>query len=76
MIVTASVTLLFLFVCNAYSSSMLKREVDLLDMLRTPLMLSFNRNNAFVTNDRQNDYMTRLLRMQGAQRLSQPTTSE
>ncbi|PIO72011.1 hypothetical protein TELCIR_06074 [Teladorsagia circumcincta] len=36
---------------DAEETQMLKREVDLLDMLRTPLMLSFTRDNAFIPTD-------------------------
>ncbi|CAJ0603724.1 unnamed protein product [Cylicocyclus nassatus] len=43
-------------------TAILKREVNLLDMLRTPLMLSFNRNNAFSpVGGRDKEYIRQLL---------------
>ncbi|KAK5973770.1 hypothetical protein GCK32_001026, partial [Trichostrongylus colubriformis] len=48
MISTTSVAILFILISSGGASQMLKREVDLLDMLRTPLMLSFNRDSVFV----------------------------
>ncbi|KAK6011537.1 hypothetical protein OSTOST_23370 [Ostertagia ostertagi] len=48
MVATASAAVLFVLILSGYASQMLKREVDLLDMLRTPLMLSFTRDSAFI----------------------------
>ncbi|VDM73210.1 unnamed protein product [Strongylus vulgaris] len=47
--------------------TILKRELNLLDMLRTPLMLSFNRNIAFIPQGerREKNYMRRLLELRG-----------
>ncbi|XGW27534.1 hypothetical protein V3C99_007832 [Haemonchus contortus] len=63
MVVTASVAILFILLSNGYASQMLKREVDLLDMLRTPLMLSFNRDSAFIPHRDRQTIVSRLLRL-------------
>ncbi|RCN46357.1 hypothetical protein ANCCAN_07651, partial [Ancylostoma caninum] len=47
--IAAGVAILLVLLSSGCVSTILKREVDLLDMLRTPLMLSFNRNSAFIT---------------------------
>ncbi|WKY08594.1 hypothetical protein Q1695_007823 [Nippostrongylus brasiliensis] len=76
MISTRSVILLTVFITSGFTLPILKREVDLLDMMRTPLVLSFNRNNAFFSpRDRQNDFVSRMLRIPGGRRLL-PSTSE
>ncbi|KHJ96208.1 hypothetical protein OESDEN_03832 [Oesophagostomum dentatum] len=42
-------------------------------MLRTPLMLSFNRNSAFISQgDRQREYMRRFLGLRNGQSLVRP----
>ncbi|KAJ1346179.1 hypothetical protein KIN20_000905, partial [Parelaphostrongylus tenuis] len=65
------ITALLIVTLNAWSTLAEKREVDLLDMLRTPLILSFNRNDAFFTErSRYRDYMSRLLHMSQEQSLT------
>ncbi|ETN86508.1 hypothetical protein RB195_002772 [Necator americanus] len=73
---TIGIAVILSILWSGCGSSVLKREVDLLDMLRTPLMLSFNRNNAFVSQERgsrERELIPRLLGIPRAQRLRETT---